>query len=50
MGPGPLIRVPRLGWWFVLVAVVIPVLGGLLVVSETEVDVGASDEDGRVNL
>ena len=31
-------------------AVVIPVLGGLLVVSETEVDVGASDEDGRVNL
>ena len=43
--PELLIRVPRLGRLFVLVPVVIPVLGGLLVVLEVE---EALDEAGKV--
>ena len=50
LGPGPLIRVPRLAWLLVLVAMVNPVLGGLLMVSEAKVDAGASDKDGRMKL
>ena len=42
--PELLIRVPRLGRWFVLVVILIPVLGGLLV---AEVDVEVLDEDGK---
>jgi len=47
--PELLIRVPRLGRWFVLVAVVTLVLGGLLA-SEVEVDVELLDEDGKIGL
>jgi hypothetical protein len=47
--PELLIRVPRLGRWFVLVAMEVPVLGGLLV-SEAEVDVEVLDEDGKIGL
>jgi len=49
--PELLIRVPRLGRWFVLVAVEIPVLDGLLVPEvEVEVDVELLDEDGKIGL
>ena len=47
--PELLIRVPRLGRWFVLVAVVILVLGGLLA-SEVEVDMELLEEDGKIGL
>ena len=39
----------RLGRWFILVIVVIPVLGGLLV-SEAEVEAEVLDEDGKIGL
>ena len=45
----PFIRGPRLERQFVPVAVVIPVLSGLLVVSEAEVGVGVIVEDWRVD-
>lgn len=48
--PELLVRVPKLGRWFVVDKVEIPVLGGLLVVSETEVEVEVLDEDGKVVL
>lgn len=44
--PELLVRVPRLGRWFVLVVMEIPVLSGLLVVLEAEVDVEVLDKDG----
>jgi len=48
--PELLIRVPRLGRWFVLVAVATPVLDGLLVASEVEVDAEVLEEDGKIVL
>ena len=48
--PELLIRVPRLGRWFVLVLVVVPVVDELLVVLEVGVDVDVSHEDGRIVL
>jgi hypothetical protein len=48
--PELLVRVPRLGRWFVFDAVEILVLGGLLVVSEAEVEVEVFDEDGKAAL
>ena len=48
--PELLNRVPRLGRWFVLVATATPVLGGLLAVSEAEVDAEVLDEDGKIVL
>lgn len=47
--PELLVRVPRLGRWFVLVTMEFPVLGGLLMVSEAEVDV-VLDEGGKTAL
>lgn len=44
-----LIRVPRLGRWFVLAVEETPVLGGLLV-SEVEVDAEVLDRDGKIGL
>ena len=46
--PELLNRVPRLGRWFVLVAIVTPVVDGLLM-SEVEVD-AVLDEDGKIDL
>ena len=48
--PELLIRVPRLGRWFVLVIVVSPVVDWLLVVLELEVDAEVLDEDGKIVL
>jgi len=48
--PELLIRVPRLGRWFVLVVVMITVADGLLVVFEFEVDAEVLDEDGKIVL
>lgn len=42
-----LIRVPRLGRWFVLAVEETPVLGGLLV-SEVEVEAEVLDRDGNI--
>ena len=42
-----LIRVPRLGRWFVLAVEETPVLGGLLV-SEVEVEAEVLDRDGKI--
>lgn len=47
--PELLIRVPRLGRWFVLAVEETPVLGGLLV-SEVEVDAEVLDRDGKIGL
>lgn len=43
-----LIRVPRLGRWFVLAVEETPVLGGLLVSEEVEAEV--LDRDGKIVL
>ena len=48
--PELLIRVPRLGRWFVVDPAEMPVLGGLLVVSEAEVEVEVLDKDGKVAI
>jgi len=48
--PELLIRVPRLGRWFEPVVIVFPVLDGLLVVSDVEVDAEVLDEDGKTVL
>jgi len=44
--PELLVRVPRLGRWFVLVVMVVPVLDGLLA-SEVDVDAEVLGEDGK---